>query len=323
MKLLVTGATGFIGKHLVRRLVRDGHQVAALVRDPAKTEGLPAGIEWIQGDLSIFANPATVLPACDVVVHLAGIVVANEVSEYAAVNFEAVKDLAVCLERQTWRPRRLLFASSLAAAGPSATGAPKTEADPCEPIEAYGRSKRDAEEFLRTLAIPTTSFRPAVVFGEGDPATITLFRLAKRGLGFRAAGAAAGISFIDVDDLVDALVVLAADRSPEHHTYFVSHPHQIDQRELWHTLGTVMHRRLVVIPIPRAALYAAMLAMTALAKRFGFKNQLDVKQYEQITAPPFMCSSAALQRDHDWHPVHDLPAALARAADGFQKAGWL
>jgi nucleoside-diphosphate-sugar epimerase len=323
VKLLVTGATGFIGKHLVRRLVRDGHQVVALVRDPAKLAGLPAEVETLAGDLSIFEDPRTVLPACEVVVHLAGIVVAADVAEYHAVNFVAVKHLVACLERQSWKPRRLLFASSLAAAGPSASGVPKSEADPCEPIEAYGRSKRDAEAFLRSQSIATTAFRPAVVFGEGDPATITLFRMAKHGVGFRAAGPASGISFVDVDDLVDALVKLAADPSSEHRTYFVSHPDQIDQCVLWRTLGSTMQRRLIVIPIPRPVLYTSMLAMTALAKRLGFKNQLDVKQYEQITAPPFMCTSAALQRDHDWHPVHDLASTLARAADGFRKARWL
>jgi nucleoside-diphosphate-sugar epimerase len=324
MRVLVTGATGFIGKHLVRRLVRDGHAVVALVRDPAKVHDLPTtGVELLAGDLSLFEDHRTVLPACDLVVHLAGVVAAAELGDYHTVNFVAVKHLVACLERQSWRPRRLLFASSLAAAGPSASGVAKSESDPCEPIDAYGRSKLDAERFLQTVAIPTTAFRPGVVIGEGDPATITLFRLAKRGLGFRAAGPRTGISFIDVDDLVEALIKLLDDRTATHRTYFVSHPQAIDHHTLWMTLGKVMHRRVVVVPVPRPVLYTSMLAMTALAKRFRFKNQLDRKQYDQITAPPFVCSSDALQRDLGWRPVHDLEASVARAAEGFQRARWL
>jgi len=319
----VTGATGFIGTHLVRRLVGDGHTVVALVRDPAKARELPAaGVEWLRGDLALFEDPDLELPACDAVIHLAGVVAADHVDQYNAVNFVAVKHLIACLERQTWRPARFLFASSLAAAGPS-HGRPKTEADACEPIEPYGRSKLEAERFLQGVAFPTTSFRPAVVFGEGDPATITLFRLARRRLGFRVAGANPVMSFIDVDDLVDAMIAMLGDRSTAHRTYFVSHPDPTDVRALWRTLGASVGREVMVVPIPRPALYATMLAMTALSKRFKFKNQLDAKQYEQITAPAFECSSDALQRELGWRPARGLEASLTKAADGFRSAGWL
>jgi nucleoside-diphosphate-sugar epimerase len=323
MNILVTGATGFIGAHLVRRLVHDGHTIVALVRDPARARVLPAGVTLLAGDLSLFEDHRTVLPACDAVIHLAGVVAADDVADYHRVNYVAVQHLVACLERQSWRPKRLLFASSLAAAGPSVDGVPKAETDPCEPIEAYGRSKLDAERFLQTVSFPTTSFRPGIVFGEGDPATITLFRMAKRGLGFRLAGVPAGLSFIDVDDLVDAVTKMLADPSTAHRTYFVSHPGATDQRAMWKTLGKVMQRKVVVVPIPKPVLYVSMRAMTALAKRFRFKNQLDVKQYEQITAPAFICSSDALQRDHAWRPTQDLDASLAKAAAGFEAANWL
>src|SRR5512139_1057361 len=146
MKILVTGATGFIGNHLVHRLVRDGHSVVALVRNRDKARELPA-VEVLEGDLTLFEHPRTVLPACDAVIHLAGVVAAERIEDYERINFTAVKHLVACLERQSWKPKRLLFSSSLAAAGPSAT--PLTERDPCAPIEAYGTSKLEAERFLQ------------------------------------------------------------------------------------------------------------------------------------------------------------------------------
>jgi nucleoside-diphosphate-sugar epimerase len=308
----------------VRRLVHDGHQVVALVREPAKATGFPTThVELVVGDLSIFEDDRTVLPRCDTVVHLAGVVAAEDVADYHAVNFVAVKHLVACLERQSWRPRRFLFASSLAAAGQSPSGVHKSETDPCEPIEPYGRSKLEAEQFLKAAPFPTTTFRPAVVFGAGDPATVTLFRMAKRGIGFRTAGPAAPISFVDVEDLVDAIVRMLDDTSDADRTYFVSHPRAMDTPTMWKALGVAMDRRVAVIPFPRSVLYATMIAMTALSKRFGFKNQLDVKQDEQITAPPFVCSSAALQRDLAWRPTHDLETSIARAADGFRRSGSL
>ena len=114
MKVLLTGATGFIGGHLCRRLVAGGNHVVALVRDPKKAASLPGEVERLEGDLSLFDRPDLALPACDVVMHIAGVVSANAAAEYDAVNFRAVKSLVESVARQSWRPRRLLFASSLA-----------------------------------------------------------------------------------------------------------------------------------------------------------------------------------------------------------------
>jgi nucleoside-diphosphate-sugar epimerase len=324
MQVLLTGATGFIGGHLCRRLVEGGHQVVALVRDPKKAASLPSsGVERLEGDLSIFDEPDRVLPPCDVVMHIAGVVSAKTADEYDAINFRAVKSLVECVARQKWQPRRLLFASSLAAAGPSVPGVRKNESDVCDPVDDYGRAKLAAEIFLRDAPFPTTSFRPSVVFGPKDPATLTFFRMAVRGWGFRVGGPAQAFSFIDVDDLVDGILRMADDASREHRTYFVSSHQDTDSRELWDAFSSLLDRRVRVVVVPRPALYGASVASTALSKVFRFKNQLDKKQYDQLTAPAFICSSKALQQAHDWSPRHDLSGSLKKALDGYRTEGWL
>ena len=121
---------------------------------------LPArGVETLAGDSSLFERPDLQLPACDSVIHLAGVVTATTPEQYDAVNLQAVKTLVKALGRQAWRPQRLLFASSLAAAGPSATRVAKTERDPAEPIDAYGRAKLAAERFLAALPAPRSRRR--------------------------------------------------------------------------------------------------------------------------------------------------------------------
>jgi nucleoside-diphosphate-sugar epimerase len=324
MQVLLTGATGFIGGHVCRRLVAGGHQVVALVRDPGKAASLPrGGVEQIEGDLSLFERPELVLPACDVVIHLAGVVSAKAPGHYDLVNFQAVKKLVTCLARQKWRPRRMLFASSLAAAGPSRAGARKTETDSCQPIDDYGRAKLAAELFLRDAPFPTTSFRPAVVFGPRDPATLTFFRLALRGWGFRVAGPAQVFSYVDVDDLVVALTQMAEDTSSENRTYFVSSFEDTDTARLWETFASLLDRRVRVVIVPRAALYGASVASTAVCRVLGLKNQLDRKQYEQLTAPAFTCSSEALQKAHGWRPRLNLTESLRKALQGYRADGWL
>ncbi len=326
MRVFITGATGFIGAHLCRELVARGHEIVALVRDPEKAAAeLPAsGVETLAGDLSLFEQEDLVLPACEVVIHLAGVVAGVTAEQYDVVNFEAVKSLVKALARQTWRPRRLLFASSLAAVGPNATRVLMTERDPAEPIDPYGRAKLKAEQFLAAEApFPTTSFRPSLVFGPRDRATLTFFKMAKRGVGFRVAGEPQGLSFIDVDDAVSGIAAMMQDSSDAHRTYFLAAREQMDTELLWRAMSEAIGRRVRIARVPRPLLRGASVMGSGLAKVFGFTNQLDAKQYDQMVAPAFMCSSEALQKAHGWTPHVSLVASLAKAWTAYRADGWL
>jgi nucleoside-diphosphate-sugar epimerase len=323
LRIFVTGATGFIGHHLCRRLAERGDEIVALVRSPEKASRVLKGVETFQGDLSIFADATTVLPPCDVMVHLAGVVAADTLDDYDAINHRAVKDLVDCLGRQSWAPKRLLFASSIAAAGPSAPGRPWTEADALQPIEPYGRAKAKAEALVREAPFPTTSFRPPTVFGPGDEATLTFFKAARSGVGMRIAGIPQELSFVDVRDLVDAIVLMADDRRADSFVYFASHPEAMTVPEMWQKVGSALGKRVMVMPVPRFFVYVAMLVLTFLAKIFRFKNQVDEKMYDQMVAPAFVCSSERLRTELGWAPKYGLAEALSNAAKGYREAGWL
>lgn len=325
MRILVTGATGFIGSHLCHQLVKDGHEVVALVRNPQKASLLPKeNIHYLNGDLSLFKNQDLVLPPCDQVVHLAAIVAAAEtLREYYQVNYQAVVDLTEALKRQSWQPKRLIFTSSLAAAGPSKEGRALTELESSAPNEDYGRSKLKAEEHLKTLTFPVTLVRPAVVYGPGDEAVLTLYKMAQRGLGFKTAGINVQFSFIYVNDLIDAIIRMIYAGQKGNKTYFVSHPDVATIEEMWEALSKVMQKKIRVIPLPRPLLYALMCGGTALSKIFSFKNQLDEKQYIQITTPAYVCSSQALTNDLQWQAQHNLFSSLQKTYEGYKELGWL
>jgi nucleoside-diphosphate-sugar epimerase len=323
MRVFVTGATGFIGQHVCRRLLERGDEVLALVRDIRKLSRLPHEIGTLVGDLGIFADPQTRLPECDVVIHLAGVVSANQLEDYALVNHRAVEDLLACLARQEWSPKRFLFASSLAAAGPSPDDRPCNEADELAPIDAYGAAKAHAELAVRQAPFATTIFRPPIVFGPGDRATLTLFKAARASLGFRVAGRAQRLSFVDVRDLVEAIVLMAEDRRPQPSVYYVSHARPIDVHELWRELGHAVGCEVTVVPVPRWGLFAAMRASTLGARWFGYDNQLDAKQYAQLVASAFVCSSDLIRRELGWHARYDLAPALRHAADSYRRTAQL
>ncbi|MEM7104198.1 MAG: NAD(P)-dependent oxidoreductase [Bacteroidota bacterium] len=323
MRIFITGATGFIGQHLCKRLVAEGHDLTVLLRSPKKRNLLPKGVTFLNGDLSLFKDHNLVLPKFDYVIHLAGAIFAKNRVGYFEINFEGVKDLVTCLQNQDWQLKRFLFASSLAAAGPSNGEVPHIESDPLNPRDPYGEAKKAAEEWLQAQEIPSTSFRPAIVLGPGDENTYTLFKMAKKGLGIKVAGIDQQLSFVDVDDVVDALIKMMTIEGDLHQTYFIAHPEEITLPELWRQLANAFSREVWLILIPQFLLFFFMILATAIYSILPFKNQLDYKQYRQMTGKAFVCSSQKLTDELGWTPKFDLKASLAKAIEGYKALGKL
>ena len=324
MRFLVTGCTGFIGLHLTRQLLDEGHEVVGLVRTPGKLPAdLAARIEVLRGDLSLFRDPDVVLPQVDVVVHLAAVIAGKDEAEYHALNHAAVLDVLGALRRQPWRPARFLFASSLAAAGPTVGDAPHRESDTTAPIDPYGLAKREAERAMSEQPFPTTCFRPPIVLGPGDPATLTLYRMARRWFAPLPAGPPQRLSFVDVRDLVRAIITMAQEPGAEHRVYYATSEQVITNRELVRSMAQAQGRRVHIVPVPRFVLFVAMLVATAFARALRLRNQLDRKQYEQMTAPAFVCTSEALSAATGWVAEHDLDASTAHSVAGYRALGQL
>ncbi len=323
MRVFVTGVTGFIGTHFCRQLLGAGHEVLGLVRTPSKLAGdLSERIQVMRGDLSLFDDPHLELPEVDVVVHLAAVIAGKTQKEYAEVNYDAVERMLTALRAQKWTPRRVLFASSLAAAGPSGSE-PLDENDEPHPVDAYGRAKLAAEALMKAQPFPTTSFRPSIVLGAGDPATLTLYRMASSGVAVLPGFGEQMLSFVSVNDLVDAMILMSEDASEQHRVLFVAANDVTSNDELIRSIAAAMDRSVRVLRVPKSLVFVGMLASTGLSKLTGRLNQLDLKQYQQMTAPAFVCSSDRIQNELGWRPKDTLDATLREAVDGYRALGQL
>ncbi len=182
---LVTGATGFIGSHLVDELLAQGWRVRALVRPTSNLQWLPEDrVEIITGSLLDPACLKACLEGVTAVFHVAGAYRARSLDAYRKVNVEPARlilQTLTALAEAGGRSRsdtRFIFVSSFAACGPSPDGTPLTEKDPCRPVSTYGQSKAEAEKIILSFQdrVPVTVVRPPGVYGPRDKNFLVVFK---------------------------------------------------------------------------------------------------------------------------------------------------
>jgi nucleoside-diphosphate-sugar epimerase len=220
MRVLVTGATGFVGQHLTSQLEELGHEVFVLVRNPKKLEKDFPVDRVVKIDLKT-ASPQKIqskLPnELDCVIHTAGIVHSFSTQDFYEINTNATLNLYKSLNKNV----HFIFLSSLAASGPSKTNKELTEADPTHPVSDYGRSKLKAEKELLDLnqsSLSSTAklsiLRPPMVVGPGDQGVLEIVKMIQSGIVITTgkAGVEKRYSYVSVYDLVRACLCLM--RSP-------------------------------------------------------------------------------------------------------------
>jgi nucleoside-diphosphate-sugar epimerase len=208
-RALVTGATGFIGPHLVRELRRQDVEVACLRRAASAVEQIvPLGVRLHEGDITNLDTLGQAIDGANVVFHLAGLTRALSRRQLHAVNVEGTRNVLTACAAAT-NPPVVVVVSSLAAAGPSPSGKPRSEEQAPAPVSQYGRSKRAAEIVAHEFAdrLPITVVRPPLVFGQGDPSVLAMFRPIRRfGVHLVPGYADRRLSVIHAADLAAALV---------------------------------------------------------------------------------------------------------------------
>ena len=222
-RVLVTGASGFIGKRLAGALAKEGWQVRAAARDPSSIP-TKAGVERVaMRDLSHPADWSGLLTGITHVVHLAGIAHAPGVLPddlYRRINAQAFGELAA---QASGKVERLVLLSSVRAQAGLSAERTLTELDEPEPTDAYGRTKLEAERLVAGSGVPFTVLRPAVVYGKGVKGNIaSLATLAKTPMPLPFAGLDNRRSLLALDNLVSAISLVLEAKAAADETFLVA-----------------------------------------------------------------------------------------------------
>jgi nucleoside-diphosphate-sugar epimerase len=314
---LVTGATGFIGSHLVRKLAAMNGRVRCLVR---RKTALPPEVEIAFADLSDGSGVEAALQGVDTVIHLAGVTKALSVDEYYAGNARATETLLRALEGRTVR---LVHVSSLAAIGPSPDGAPVAEDAEPRPLTNYGRSKLEAEHLVRRLFPEAVIVRPPVVYGPRDTDVFQVLKSISKGLVLEISGGERWFSAIYVEDLVDGL--LAATESPRAagRAYFLAHPKAASWGELSATAARIMGKRPRILKIAPPVAKAVGFCGEIWARATGKPGIISREKVAEAECTRWTCDTRRAAAELNFVAPTSLESGLSRTLAWYKEAGWL
>jgi dihydroflavonol-4-reductase len=321
---LITGATGFVGGRLVRRLVDAGWTVRALVRPSSDTRILEEiGTERVPGDLDDLDALRRGVDGVDTVFHLAAATIAPDEAGYRRANVHGTRNVVEGVLSAAGRPRRLVYLSSYAACGPARTGRPRGRQETPDPVSTYGRTKLEGEEAVARAAgrgVQTVVLRAPPVYGPGDRALLPYFRLVHRRLAPAPAGPELRTHLLYVDDLAAAL--LRSADAPEG-IYAVAEPVEHGWGAVVGEIARALGRRPLRVPLPRAGVRAA----GALAERFGSllggTGVFNREKAEEMLAPAWLCDLEGLEALLPAGTETPLAEGIGHTARWYRDHGWL
>jgi dihydroflavonol-4-reductase len=323
---LVTGASGFVGSHLVDRLVERGGQVRCLVRKSSKLKYLKhPGVEFVYGGLDAATDWDAALEGIDTVYHVAGLTFARRSQDYFTVNHKGTEAiLSETLKRRNGIKRFVLI-SSLAAIGPGREGRPVDEATAPHPVTPYGRSKLMAEEAVQAVRdlIPITIVRPPAVYGPRDYAIYEMFKSASRGLLPKIGRKDMRLSLVHARDLAEGIILAGESDSSPGRAYFISSEEVYSFSSVAELLGKAVGRQARTISIPRTVAFGVALAAEAAAAVFRKAPVINRDKVTDFSQECWGCSIDAAKRDLGYSPKVPLEAGLRDTFQWYKQEGWL
>lgn len=320
VETLVTGATGFVGSHLVEALLSRGDRVRCLTRVHSDRRWLPPTATQVDGSLDDADALARAVAGVDLVYHLAAVTSTARPADYDRTNRGGAVRLLTALAARA-PAARLVFCSSLAAGGPARAGRPLTEADPPSPVGPYGVSKARAEQDIAASRINAVIIRPPAVYGPRDRDVLAAFRLASRGIAVRTGPARQQLAMVHVTDLVRALV--SAGHTPDASgLYYVNGGNYIWE-DIVSAIGNAVGRRPVILPLPAPMVRASGYAARAWSRVTGAKPLLTPERSWDLVQPYWTCDDTRARGDLHYQPQVGLADGMRATAAWYREQGWL
>ncbi len=330
MKILISGATGFVGSHVARYLIQQGHEVYALVRTTSNTRELEQiGAHLFHNDLAhdpeSFRAFFETHPDVEVIYHLASVLTLAKLKydDYWKINVGVTKNL---LDASRNLPlKAFIYSSSVGVIGPLPE-IPADEETRCVPDSPYGQTKYEAEclalDYARQYGLPVASVRLSWVYGPGDTRTFKFFRMVAKGHFFMIGDGKTRISPIYVEDAVQGLVLCAEQiENTRGEVFIVAGKESVALRNLAEMIAKEAGSKILPFSVPASFAKTAARICEAVCARFGIepiihKNRLNFFFRDQAF------DISKVRETVGYAPRIDLQEGIKRTVQWYKEQGW-
>ena len=327
MKVLLTGAYGFLGSHILDALCESGEDVRVLLRRTSDTRFIEQRLPQVEvhyGSLTDTQSLTAAARGIECVIHCAGKTKVVRASEFYAANKDGARNVAEAANASKSSVRRLILISSRAVLGPSVADRPAAEDDAPAPVSEYGRSKLEGEREVKACAqMPVTILRPSAIYGPRDVEFLPVFRAVKAGFAPLFGGGRQQINLVYAPDVAQA--VLRAMNAPEAagRAYNVASPEVTSSRQLLEEIARQLDVHPIKLPLPMATLYPVCLLQEVLSRLTHRASMLSRQKYRELRAAGWVCSSERMREELGFVCPTGLREGVARTIDWYKTQGRL
>ena len=327
MKVLLTGANGFVGSHILDSLRARGVATTILLRRISDTRFIQSHLTHVEAQFGSISDPTSLRNAMSGVthvIHCAGLTKALRVAEFYDVNQGGTRHVVEAVNQRRDQIQRLVHISSLAAAGPSSPAQPAREIDPPQPVSEYGRTKLAGErEVTEKCQASFVVLRPPSVYGPRDGEFLRLFKAVQSHLLPRFSGGRQALSFVFVKDLAEAAVTALTHPAAVGKTFFVAAPEIATAGQLADEIAAQMGSWTVPLPLPTAVLWPICALQEVVSRLTGKANVLSRQKYAELRAAAWVCDPSRLQKELGFACGTNLKQGIAATSAWYREQGWL
>jgi nucleoside-diphosphate-sugar epimerase len=313
--ILITGASGFIGKNLVPELSRH-RRIRILVRKTSNLTWLKRSknIQIVYGDIEKNEGLPHALEGVDTVVHSAARTIGKNFWEYYATNTLGTQHLVRAMERAG--SRRIVLLSTHAVCGPTRTKQVVDEHVSPRPVSHYGRSKLLAEHIVRNSGFEHIILRPVAVYGPHDVDVLKYIRIINTGICPVVGMGEKHVNLIHINDLMRLIIDIVHIPAFTKKTYFVHDGHSYSYRTVLNTIAEILDKKIVIVPVP--VTIALMTGLLSDVFMHGSTRTVWRDKVRELAGTSWLCCQDEVRKDFSFVPRYDLSRGMKNTIDWYR-----
>ncbi|MCS7338721.1 MAG: NAD-dependent epimerase/dehydratase family protein [Verrucomicrobiae bacterium] len=327
MKVLLTGATGLVGSHVLDQLCARGIPTAVLVRKTSNLQFIKPHLDKIDVRQGTITEPDTLHAALDGVthvIHCAGLTKALRVSDFYRVNHIGTRNVVEAVNRRAGQVQRLLHVSSLAAARPVRPGERLREDDPPQPVSHYGKSKLAGDlEVKQNCRVEFVIVQPPPVYGPRDEGFLPLFQTIKRHIRPVLFCGIRELSLVFATDLAEAIVNCLLHPAAAGKTYFVANPEVVPAHRFAKQIARHLNTWTVPLPLPVPLLLPLFGLLEAVALLSGRATIMTRQKYAELRPSAWVCDTTKAATELGIRCPTTLDKGLPLTVEWYRQHGWI